>query len=157
MQIELYGMPVLMLVLLPFVVLLLLIHREHKAERVLTKSQWRYVLFYQPRLLRGYVREYWRDILATLLFVFSSVVTIQYYFGIIGIVIFYVIASTYESLRNRITFRQYNQDNLKKFIEAYNDVADNPPPRTAMQIKTTKPKIKQTALIFLCKCSLQQC
>jgi hypothetical protein len=28
-----------------------------------------------------------------------------------------------------------------------NGVADNPPPRTAMQIKTTKPKIKQTALI----------
>jgi len=39
----------------------------------------------------------------------------------------------------------------------YNGVADNPPPITAMQIRTTKPKIKQTALIFLRKCSLQQC
>jgi hypothetical protein len=37
------------------------------------------------------------------------------------------------------------------------NVADNPPPRVAMQNRTTTPKIKQTALIFLCKCSLQQC
>ena len=132
MKTELYGIPILMLVSLAFVVLLLLIHREHKTERVLTKSQWRYVLFYQPRLLRGYVREYWRDILATLLFVFSSVVTIQYYFGIIGIIIFYAIVSMYESLRNRISFRRYNQDDLKKFIEAYNDIATKPQPIATM-------------------------
>jgi hypothetical protein len=40
---------------------------------------------------------------------------------------------------------------------AGNSVANKALPRTAMQIKKTKPMIKQTALIFLRKCSLQQC